>query len=456
MKKIILPFIFVAALGACSDTPEKKLDGDRLSLYDFEKTLQSGNNTQFGMDGTEGQSLLTLPTSARGGVDDTINLVAPWDNKFWPQAGGYPTHAMKHVAFTKDTPKKAWSASIGKGSTDRMPLTSSPIMADGKIFTLNNDVEIYAFNAQNGKKIWQQDIIKKGEDEPVIGGGIAFSGGKIFATNGFNELVAINATDGQILWRTDTKIPVRAAPSALLDRVFVTTMDNQTIAFNSQNGEKIWSHRGLSSEAGILGAATPAIGRDVVISAYGSGEVYALQMDTGLELWSENLSPLAKMAGQTSLSDIRALPVIDGGQIYAASYSDRMSAIDERTGQPVWSKTIGTGSTPWVSGNRIYIIESQGAIVSMNRNDGDVIWQSPLPAFEDEKDREGVIRWKGPYLAGERLIAIGSHGIAQSYNPVDGTLIDSWKTDGDIRLSPAFANGVMYTVSKDGKLAAWK
>lgn len=462
LSKKILPMSLMVLLSACSmlgldDDPKSKLEGDRLSLYDFEKSLQQDPSTQFGMDGTEGAAnIIALPDALKGGMDDSISLVAPWTNDFWPQVGGYPNHAMKHVAFTKDKPSRAWSSSIGRGATDRMPLTAPPIMADGRIYTINNNAEIYAFDVKNGKKIWSSKIIKKGEDEPVIGGGLAFSGNILFATNGFNEVLALNPLNGNILWRADTKTPVRAAPSAIPGRVFVMTMDNQTLAFDATNGKKLWSHRGLSSDAGVLGAATPAISRDAVIAAYSSGEVYALQIDTGLALWSENLSPLARVAGQTSLSDIRALPVIDNNIVYAASYTNRMSAVDARTGQPIWQIPVGTASTPWVSGNRIYIVESQGTLMSLDRANGNMIWQTALPRFKDVKDREGVIAWQGPILAGGRLILLGSNGEARDFNPVNGELIRTWDLNNAVTLAPAIAKGTLYTVSNNGNLTAWR
>jgi outer membrane protein assembly factor BamB len=432
------------------------LEGDRLSLYDFEKTLQQDPNTQFGLDGSENQNVVSLPQSLQGGKDTEINLVAPWKNEFWPQVGGYPNHAMKHLRFTKDEPKRQWSTSIGAGGDDRVPLVSAPIMAAGKIFALNNDAEVVALDSITGEKIWDADIIKSGEDETVIGGGLAFSGGMIFATNGFNEVVALNPDNGAVLWRTQTKTPIRAAPSAIPGRVFVVTMDNQTLALDSKTGEVLWKHRGLDSDAGVLGASTPAISRDAVIAAYGSGEVYALQIDTGVELWSENLSPLARVAGQTALSDIRALPVIDGGVVYAVSYTNRMNAIDARTGKILWQAPIGSASTPWVSGNRIYVVESQGTLVSLDRKTGHVMWQIALPRYEDMDDRQGIIHWNGPMLAGEQLIVFGSHGDAHMYNPLDGSLINEWDVGSDVLVMPALAQETMYVLGNEGRVKAWK
>lgn len=463
MIKKCVTLSMIIMLGACgslnpfSDTEETRLEGDRLSLYDFEKTLQQNSNTQFGIDGDASSRVITLPESLRGGTDTEIQLVKPWRNKFWPQIGGYPNHAMKHIAFNEGEPERIWSSSIGEGGSDRMPLTAAPIMADGKIFTVNNDAEIYAFDSSNGKKIWETEIIKPSEDEVVIGGGLGFSGGRLYATNGFNEVIALDPENGSILWRTETKTPVRAAPVAIPGRVFVTTLSNETIAFDGNTGEKLWSHRGLSSDAGILGASAPALTKDAVIAAYGSGEIYALQIDSGTELWSQNLSPLARSAGQSNLTDIRALPVIDNSIVYATSYNNRMHAIDMRTGQPRWQIAIGSASTPWVSGNRVFVLEAQGTLLSIDNQSGNILWQTAIPQYEDMDDREDKIAWQGPVLAGGRLIIIGSHGMARDYNPVDGSLIQTWDIDYDNVLLPtALANETLYMLSDSGRLSAWQ
>lgn len=455
MKKH-LSLSLLVLLGACSyfgDETEERLEGERLSLYEFEKTLQSDTNTKFGMDeGQSGANIITLSDSLAGVEDSAIMLDQTWTNQFWPQVGGYPTHAMKHLSFNAGSLKRAWSSSIGRGTTKRTPLTSPPIMADDKIFTLNSDAEVFAFDAVKGKKLWERDVKKPTEDDVVIGGGLAYSGGKLFATNGFNELIALDPQTGKILWRTDTKAPVRAAPSAIPGRVVISTMNNETIAFDAANGKKIWSHRGLSSDAALLGASTPAITRDAVITAYSSGEIYALQIDTGLELWSTNLSPLTRVSGQSSISDIQALPVVLDNVVYSASSKNRMQAIDLRTGQPLWQVALGTTLTPWVSGNRLFVIDTQGTLVSLDKDSGNALWQAGLKQFDGD-DR---IKWNGPILANNQLIVIGSHGVAQSYSPVDGSLVREWDIADNVILAPAMAKETLYFISDNGTLYAWR
>lgn len=432
------------------------LEGERVSLYDFEKSLQRGTNTQFGMDGLGEQTLVTLPATLTGGVDGDLRLESPWQNKFWPQTGGYPNHAMKNVALSQNALAKFWSTSIGSGAKKNIPLTAAPIVADGKVFTLDTRSTVQAVNAADGKVLWSQKVIKKGEDESVIGGGLAFSGGKVFVTNGFNEVVALNPENGSVLWRTNIEGPARAAPAAVPGRVFVVTMDNKTVALDAATGKQLWRHSGLNESAGVLGAATPAVTRDSVISAYTSGEVYALRIENGQELWGDNLAPLARTTGRMSLSDIRALPVVYENYVYAISYANRMAAIDMRTGRADWQANIGSITTPWVSGNRIFVISTENTLISLNRETGEMIWQKPLPHYEDPEDREGVIVWQGPILAGNRLLAFSSHGLAQEFDPVSGEVKREWNLDGDMTLAPAVADGTLYTVNSNGRLTAWR
>lgn len=461
---VLLTAVSMLALAGCgsldwfSDPKQKPLEGERLSLYDFEKTLRSDPNTQFGLDGSEEQTLITLAdVETTTGQDDTMVLAEPWDNNFWPQVGGYPNHTMKHVAFTDQQPSRLWSRSIGSSSSNRAPLTAAPIVALGKVFTLDTDSRVQATDAKTGAVLWAQNVRKSGEDESVIGGGLAYSAGRVFVTNGFNEIVALNPENGAVLWRTLTKSPIRGAPAAVPGRVFVITMDNKTLAFNSENGSMLWQHAGLVGDTSMLGASTPAIDNTAVITAYSSGEIYALRVENGQELWGENLAPIARAAGRMQMADIRALPVIESQIVYATSHANRTAAIDLRTGMPFWNAAVGSSSTPWVSGNRLYMVGLQGHLVSMDRTNGKVLWQSrPLSAYEDDPKDAVRLTWQGPILAGNRLMVFASDGRVFDFDPVDGSLIHDWSIGGSMRLSPAIANETLYVVDENGTLSAWK
>ncbi len=379
-----------------------------------------------------------------------------WENEFWPQAGGYSSHAMQHLAFNQGEPKKLWSTSIGSGSTKQLPLTAQPVVVDEKVFTVDTKGVVRAFDVNGGKELWSREIIKETEKDPVIGGGLAFSSGQLYATNGFNEVLALDPYDGRIVWRTGLTGPARAAPAAVPGKVFVTTLDNRLIALDSSDGKILWDHQGLTASAGLLGSASPASNRDIVVPAYSSGEVYALRIDNGAAAWADNLTPARRTDSITGLTDIRALPVIDKGVVLAMSYADKLAAIDERTGARIWEQPIGGTQTPWVAGNRIFVIDKNMKLYALNRANGAVVWMTELPAFKKPKDNKGPIEWYGPIFAGERLLAFSSEGMAYSFDPVTGQQKSSWKTGGDVVQGPVIAGGRLYLLTTSGTLSAWE
>jgi len=438
-----LPFyaalFFTLGLAACgSDDDKKPLEGDRISLFDLERS----------MTGTKDVAATV------NGPDTGIDLPNVWRNEFWPQAGGYANHAMQHVALNSGELRKVWSSSIGAGSSKNLPLSVQPVMADGRVFTLDTKARVKAFDAASGKSLWTAKVMPETEDDPVLGGGLAFSGGRLFVTAGFNEVLALNPDSGDILWRAKVPGAVRGAPSSMPGKVFVVTVDNQTLALNAEDGKQEWTHQGLTETTGLLGAASPAANRDIVLPAYSSGEIYALDVNTGSTLWSDSVAPMTRSSG--NFSDIRGLPVIDRGTVVAISYAGRIAAIDERTGNRNWDAKFGGSQTPFASGNRVFIVTSDSAVVSLDMMSGKTLWSTQLDKYKNPEDLEGAIVWYGPVLAGDRLLLVSSIGTAVDIDPKTGSVIRSWKTGQNVVAPPSIAGETLYLLSANGTLSAWK
>ena len=145
------------------------------------------------------------------------------------------------------------------------------------------------------------------DDDSHIGGGLAFDDGRIFVTTGFAEVIALEAKTGKELWRRNVVAPMRAGPTVRGGRVFAVTLNNQLFALNSVTGEIMWRHRGLPEMASVLGGASPAVDRGIVVVAYTSGELIALKVENGRVLWQDTLTT----AGQTDvLSSLAGLSLI--------------------------------------------------------------------------------------------------------------------------------------------------
>jgi len=435
----ILPILLTSlVLTSCSsisdvfNTDEKpRMEGERISVLELQKNLEPDDAL------LESQGLMTP---------------AEWKNEFWPQRGGYPNHSMQNLALAGGKLSRAWKADIGRGSVDEIPLTASPIVVDGMVFTLNTKAELSAFLTDNGKSVWQTDISNPVEDDLVIGGGIAYSAGRLFATNGYNELLALSPKTGKILWRKALPAPARAAPTIVDERVFVTTLDNKLLALSTIDGSNLWEYLGIAETAGLIGAASPAANRDIVVPAFSSGEILAIRAANGSVAWSDNLSNLRRLGGLGTISDIKALPVIDKGLVVAISFAGRLVAIDERTGTRIWQREISGAQTPWMAGNHLFVLSTENKLIALGRETGTIRWVTNLP----EKDGDDILTFNGPVLAGGRLIITGNDGRVIEASPETGKIIREWDSGIEITIPPIIADGTLYLLGENGTLSAYR
>ncbi len=428
----LLPLLL--ALAACDKSDKAPLKGDRLSVLELQKSLQ--------------------PDAVS---EDTAELVVPksWQNEFWPQAGGYPNHSMQHLALNEGAFKEAWSAKIGDGSTNELPLVAQPVVVDGRIYTLDTDSHLSAFDTKTGKQLWRTNVRDKDEDDPVIGGGMAFSNAVLYVTTGYDELLAVNPTNGKLFWRKDLPAPARAAPTIMDDRLYVSTLDSRLLALNPKDGNLLWEYVGISETAGLVGAASPAANYDIVVPVFSSGEMTALRVENGSVAWTDNLSNLRAMGGLASLSDIKGLPVIDKGLVIAVSFSGRIVAIDERSGNRVWQREIGGSQTPWVAGSHVFVVSEENELIALNRDNGAILWVTPLDKYEDG-DKGDKVFWTGPIMAGGRLLLAATDGRLLEVVPETGKQLAQSRIGGSFIIPPVVADKTLYLLSENGTLMAFR
>jgi outer membrane protein assembly factor BamB len=437
MKTLFKTLMFgaVISLTACSVFKEKEeyiLPGERISIMELQQSLE--------------------PDAQELNAGEIV-IPGSWKNAFWPQAGGYPNHAMQNLALNNGPLTKVWSTDIGDGSSDELPLNAQPIVVDGRIFTLDTDSSLRSHNAANGKLQWKVDVASEAEDDGVISGGIGYGDKRVFVTNGYNEILAILPEDGRILWRKKIASPSRAAPSVLNGQVYVATLDNRLTALDVETGAFLWDFQGANETAGLVGAASPALDGEMIVAVFSSGELAALRAANGSLLWGDNLSNLRRIGqggGMIGLADIKGLPVIDNGIVVAVSFSGKLVAIDQVTGVRIWQREISGSETPWVAANVIYVLSSDNQLIALGRDSGVIYWVTDLQQGTDS------IVLSGPIMAGGRLIVVGTDGLMIEVNPQDGSIANSSDLGSDILIAPIVANEHLYVLNENGTLTAYK
>ena len=385
--------------------------------------------------------------------DTEVTLPPAVRNDDWPQAGGYPNHAMQHLSAAGGL-KKAWEVSAGEGTGSAVRLTAQPIVAGSSVYTMDVDSTVRAFEVASGKRLWATSVLEE-EEEGAFGGGVAYYDGRLYVTTGFAQVVSLDAGSGKELWRVNLPGPMRAAPTVAGGRVFAVTIDNQLHALTAADGEKLWSHAGITEVAGLLGGASPAVEGDIVVAAYSSGEIAALRVENGRPVWADSLAAIRRVDALSNLADIRGNPVIDRGRVYAVSHSGRMVSIDLRSGGRAWDRAVGGVNTPWVAGDYVYVLSNDSRLFCLTRSAGRVRWVVQLPRVADAAEEDSpTITWTGPVLASDRLILSGTHGKVLSISPYTGDTLGVLDLGEGMTLPPLVAGDSIYFLTDYATLVA--
>ncbi|MDO5647180.1 PQQ-binding-like beta-propeller repeat protein [Paracoccus sp. (in: a-proteobacteria)] len=398
------------------------------------------------------------PAVERPGVSSTtLSLAAAVTNGEWSHRAGNAAHQPGHVAMGAGT-ALIWSAPIGQGDALRHRITADPIVAAGRVFTLDSRARVTA-TALNGGTAWATDITPPGERaDSASGGGVAYDAGRVFATTGHGQLVALDAATGGIIWRQRLDAPISGTPAVRNGVVYVVARNDTAWAVRASDGRVMWQIGGTKSGSGVMGASSPAISGNAVILPFSSGEVQAVDRATGVTNWTAQIGGSRVGRAIAYIRDVTGDPVVAGGRVYAGTSSGRIAAFDLATGIQDWSARDGANSPVVVAGGSVFAINDQAELVRLDAATGGVIWRVAMPYYTTDRPRrqDRIHAHYGPVLAGGRLFVASSDGVLRVFDPRGGALVGQALIPGGAAASPAVAGQTLYIVGRNGQLHAYK
>jgi len=407
-----------------------------------------------------GQRVPILTSEAAAEADPalaSVDVLLPpaQANSAWSQPGGNAGKAMEHVGLGTSL-GPAWRATIS-GSSKKARLASAPVVSDGKLFVMDTQSRVYAFDTRSGRQLWSVVFGDGGKDRRALwGGGVSVEGDVLYVTNGLGDVAALKAADGSIIWKKRPAGPLRGAPSIGLGNIYVMAADNQIFAIRASDGSIEWQESGASELTGVFGMAAPAIGQGTIVAGFSSGELNAYRYENGRVLWGDALTRTSTTTSVSALADIDASPVVDRGRVFAVGKGGRMVSLELVTGQRLWEINLAGISTPWVAGEWLFVVTDDARLLCIARGSGKVRWSTQLARYRVEKKKKDPINWVGPILAGDRLIVANSEGRLVNVSPSDGKIQSETKAGGPVSLSPIVADNTLYVLDNDGRLTAWR
>jgi outer membrane protein assembly factor BamB len=189
-----------------------------------------------------------------------------------------------------------------------------------------------------------------------------------------------------------------------------------------------------------------------VVAGFGSGDLLALNTDSGQVLWTDNLGATA--TGLSELSAIVGLPVIDQGRVFVGSLGGIVLSLDLPTGRRLWEKDFATDQTSWVAGDWVFQLSTDQRLAALSATTGQVKWARQLPPFKNMKKLTQPIYWWGPVLAGSSLVLVSNNKQLATVSPITGEITAIIALPSPAAAPPLAAQGKIFVTLASGDLLA--
>lgn len=442
-KTSLLIPLAALALASCSER-EPILPGDRLNVRD----VMNGEYV-------EGEA----PAADIGAQARAFSTPAAVANSDWSQSPVSPHVRVSNPALGQSL-SPLFAVSIGAGDGRKSRLNADPVVAGGRVFTMDANHQVRA-TSTSGQTLWSAVLIPRRDKAPEgQGGGLAYGDGKLFVSSGFGKLTALDPATGKALWEQDLNNTATGAPSYRDGLVYVISGDRTAWAIESDEGRVRWQFDTSENFNNIAGAPAPAVNNKYVVFAFGSGAVSGAFRQGGLRVWNAEL--VGRRTGFTiaGINDVTGDPVIAGDRVYAANHAGRSVALSVYNGERLWTAKHGALGPMWPAGDSVFFVSDTNELVRLDSKTGQEIWTRDLPGYEPRRNpnrsRTGSFANHGPVLAGGRLIVASTDGKIRAFDPTDGKLVQEIAIAGGATTRPVVAGGTLFVVSRKGVLHAFR
>lgn len=386
-----------------------------------------------------------------------LSLPGTEANSEWLQRITSPDTRTSHPALSA-SPQLAWSVSVGAGNSKSNRITADPVVAGGRVFTLDSEAQVAAVST-GGKVQWTRDLVPPGDSgSQASGGGLAYGDGKLFVSSGFGLMTALDPQTGDVIWQQKLRATGSGSPAYRDGLVYLVAGDDVAWALDADDGRIRWQLSATPDIHNVMGGPAPAVTGKYVVFAFGSGELQGALRKGGLRLWDTLIAGQRQGYSSARVGDITGDPVVVGDRVYVGSHSGRTVALKLGNGERLWTAGDGPLSPIWPAGDSLFMISDRNELLRLNAEDGRRIWSEKLPFFTKSRPRRQseIFGHYGPIIAGGQLIVASNDGVMRFYDPASGDLRNHIEMPDGAASNPVVAGRTLYVVSGKGQLLAFR
>lgn len=357
-------------------------------------------------------------------------------------------------AIDQETGKEKWKYK------SRMPIASTPAVANGLLYFVSSTGALGAIDITNGKIKWvlPTEYERRFEAKNLHGypsaaqtipdawdiytSSPAVANGKVYFGSGDGGVYAADAQTGVLQWKFSTNDVVHASPAVVGGTVYVGSWDSYLYALDAETGAVKWSFKTgedptIHNQVGFQ--SSPAVVDGTVYVGCRDAHVYAVDAATGHKKWDY----------PTSKGWVVATPAVRDGLVYVGtSDGARFMTLDAKTGRlrSNFDAKSNVFSSAALAGDLAYFGSFSGRLYALDTKSGKLAWEFRTDAAKADPFK--ILNDDGSLK--QELI----------YAPLFGDFEDMYvgfykfTTIGAIVSSPVVDKGAVYFGSMDGNVYA--
>lgn len=193
---------------------------------------------------------------------------------------------------------------------------------------------------------------------------------------------------------------LKLSPVVVADQVVAADGYGTVVAVDRFSGKRNWRVRfdqlseGFLSSLNFIDRKDPSFvsgglgsGSGMVFLGTTKGEVIALSLLDGSQVWRSQLD-----------TEIQCIPVYADGKVFVQSVNDRVTALDEKTGELIWTYdnqspilTLRGTSSPTVVNGLVITGIANGKIIALRAENGEPVWEHRVMLPEGRSELERMV-----------------------------------------------------------------
>ncbi len=260
----------------------------------------------------------------------------------------------------------------------------------------------------------------------------------------FAETTRLNKVWSQNIGKGTDELFIKLVPAVLDDKIFTADTRGNIAALYVDTGKNIWRH---DSELSITGG--PGADENLVIVGTSEGEVLSLTAETGEELWRSRVS-----------SEILSSPKESDGVVVVRTIDGKVFALDATTGERLWvydrtvpALTLRGTSTPVIANGLIIAGFDGGRLTALELKTGKLIWETKVAVSSGRSELERMVDIDAqPLIIGDAIYVTTFQANVSAISLEGGQIL--WQRDISSHSELAADAGNLYVTDEIGNVWA--